>query len=45
VLDHCESRLAGYKRPRTIRFAAELPRTASGTVEREAVRDLLTASE
>ena len=45
VLDHCASRLAGYKRPRTIRFAAELPRTASGTVEREAVRDLLTASE
>jgi O-succinylbenzoic acid--CoA ligase len=36
---HCEGRLAGYKRPRTIDFAEELPRTASGTVEREAVRE------
>jgi len=38
---HCEGRLAGYKRPRTVGFADELPRTASGTVEREAVREIL----
>jgi O-succinylbenzoic acid--CoA ligase len=38
---HCEGRLAGYKRPRTVGFAEELPRTASGTVEREAVRERL----
>jgi len=38
---HCEGRLAGYKRPRTVEFADELPRTASGTVEREAVREIL----
>ncbi|MFB6081791.1 MAG: o-succinylbenzoate--CoA ligase [Halanaeroarchaeum sp.] len=31
-------RLAGYKRPRTVRFASSLPRTPSGTVDREAVR-------
>ena len=35
---HCRARLADYKRPRTVGFAAELPRTASGTVDREAVR-------
>ncbi|MEF8813098.1 MAG: AMP-binding protein [Halovenus sp.] len=35
----CRDRLAGYKCPKTIRFATELPRTASGTVDREAVRD------
>ncbi|WP_336037497.1 o-succinylbenzoate--CoA ligase [Halobacterium yunchengense] len=35
---HCEDRLAGYKRPRTLRFAEALPRTASGTVDREAAR-------
>ncbi|PSQ11916.1 2-succinylbenzoate-CoA ligase, partial [Halobacteriales archaeon QS_7_69_60] len=35
---HCRGRLADYKRPRTVGFAAELPRTASGTVDREAVR-------
>ncbi|NHN58640.1 MULTISPECIES: o-succinylbenzoate--CoA ligase [Halorussus] len=38
---HCQDRLAGYKRPRTVAFADELPRTASGTVEREAVRERL----
>jgi O-succinylbenzoic acid--CoA ligase len=34
-------RLAGYKLPRTVRFAEKLPRTPSGTVDREAVRELL----
>ncbi|UPV76247.1 o-succinylbenzoate--CoA ligase [Halorussus limi] len=41
VEDFCDDRLAGYKRPRTVAFAHELPRTASGTVEREAVRERL----
>ena len=38
---HCRERLAGYKCPRTVAFADELPRTASGTVERGAVRERL----
>ncbi|WP_251330445.1 o-succinylbenzoate--CoA ligase [Haloplanus pelagicus] len=37
--DHCRERLAGYKVPRTIRLAASIPRTDSGTVDRTAVRD------
>jgi len=37
----CEDRLAGFKRPRTWGFCDELPRTASGTVDREAVRERL----
>ncbi|WP_276281763.1 o-succinylbenzoate--CoA ligase [Halorussus caseinilyticus] len=41
VTAHCRDRLAGYKRPRTVGFADALPRTASGTVEREAVRERL----
>ncbi|SFL16482.1 O-succinylbenzoic acid--CoA ligase [Halogranum rubrum] len=41
----CRERLAGYKLPRLVRFADELPRTASGTVERIAVREALTAPE
>jgi O-succinylbenzoic acid--CoA ligase len=36
--------LAGYKCPRTVALADELPRTASGTVEREAVRERLRAA-
>jgi O-succinylbenzoic acid--CoA ligase len=40
--EHCRARLAGYKAPRTIRFADAIPRTASGTVDRAAVRDRLS---
>jgi O-succinylbenzoic acid--CoA ligase len=39
---HCRERLAGFKRPKALRFVDALPRTASGTVERERVRDLLS---
>jgi O-succinylbenzoic acid--CoA ligase len=38
---HCDEHLAGFKRPKTIAVADALPRTASGTVDREAVRDRL----
>ncbi|AQL41568.1 o-succinylbenzoate--CoA ligase [Halorientalis sp. IM1011] len=38
---HCRERLAGFKLPRTVGFAEELPRTASGTVDRDAVRERL----
>lgn len=39
VREFCAGRLAGYKHPRLLDTAAELPRTASGTVDREAVRE------
>jgi O-succinylbenzoic acid--CoA ligase len=35
---HCRDRLAQFKHPRTVAFATALPRTPSGTVDREAVR-------
>jgi O-succinylbenzoic acid--CoA ligase len=35
---HCRDTLADFKRPRTVAFAAALPRTPSGTVDRAAVR-------
>jgi O-succinylbenzoic acid--CoA ligase len=38
---HCRERLAGFKLPRTVGLADGLPRTESGTVDREAVRDRL----
>lgn len=38
---HCRERLAEFKRPRTVAFANELPRTPSGTVDRESVRKRL----
>ncbi len=42
---HCRERLAGYKCPRTIGFDDELPRTASGTVDRDAVVSRLAPGE
>ncbi|EMA47385.1 o-succinylbenzoate--CoA ligase [Halococcus saccharolyticus] len=38
---HCRERLAGFEIPRTIAFVDSLPRTASGTVERDVVRETL----
>ncbi|WP_254523578.1 class I adenylate-forming enzyme family protein [Natrinema caseinilyticum] len=44
LLAHCDEHLAGFKQPKTIGFAESLPRTASGTVDRQAVRErLITA--
>lgn len=39
---HCRERVADFAVPRTLAFADTLPRTASGTVDRTAVRDRLT---
>nr|WP_293028719.1 AMP-binding protein [Natronococcus sp.] len=41
LLARCDDRLAGFKRPKTIAVTASLPRTHSGTVDREAVRTRL----
>ncbi|ELZ00943.1 class I adenylate-forming enzyme family protein [Natrialba asiatica] len=41
VRNHCDDRLAGFKRPKTIGVVDELPRTHSGTVDRDATRDRL----
>ncbi|MFC7077962.1 class I adenylate-forming enzyme family protein [Haloarcula halophila] len=45
VRDYCEARLAPYEVPKTIRVVDTLPRTASGTVDREAARALVDGSE
>ncbi|ELZ24073.1 class I adenylate-forming enzyme family protein [Natrinema limicola] len=41
LLAHCDDHLAGFKQPKTIGIVDALPRTASGTVDREAVREQL----
>jgi O-succinylbenzoic acid--CoA ligase len=41
VTAHCRDRLAGFKVPRVLGQASALPRTSSGTNDREAVRDRL----
>jgi O-succinylbenzoic acid--CoA ligase len=44
LLEFLDDRLAGFKKPKTIVFVDTLPRTASGTVDREAARELLEAA-
>ena len=44
VRAHCRGELPGYKRPKTVVLVDGLPRTASGTVDREAVRERLRAA-
>ncbi|WP_418282461.1 o-succinylbenzoate--CoA ligase [Halorubrum sp. DTA98] len=41
LLSFARDRLAGFKLPRTLAFTDELPRTVSGTVDRDAVRETL----
>jgi acyl-CoA synthetase (AMP-forming)/AMP-acid ligase II len=41
VIDFCRGRLAGYKCPRRVVFADDLPRNATGKIIRRRVRDLL----
>ncbi|MCB0017344.1 MAG: benzoate-CoA ligase family protein [Anaerolineales bacterium] len=38
LIDHCRQQLAAYKRPRAIEFVAELPKTATGKIQRFKLR-------
>lgn len=39
LIEFCASRLAGYKKPRSVDFAAELPRDAAGKLLKRKLRD------
>jgi O-succinylbenzoic acid--CoA ligase len=45
VKANCRAKLAGYKIPRELCVVDSLPRTQSGTVEREPLQELLTDPE
>ncbi len=45
VISHCRRHLAGYKIPRHVRFAPQLPRTASGKVQKHVLRAQYDAAE
>ena len=38
LIKHCRDWIAGYKVPKRVEFAAELPRTASGKLMRKSLR-------
>ncbi|MFQ5558546.1 MAG: hypothetical protein ACE5GB_13705, partial [Acidimicrobiales bacterium] len=39
LIAFCRDRLAGYKRPRRIELVSELPKTATGKIQRYRLRD------
>ena len=41
---HCRERMAAFKRPRQVHVVAELPKTATGKIQRFALRDRLAAT-
>jgi O-succinylbenzoic acid--CoA ligase len=43
LLAHCRERLAGYKQPRVLVLAADLPRTGPGKIHRHKVVEMITA--
>ena len=46
ILDWCRGRMAGYKRPQSVRFVADaqMPRTATGKILHRVLRERLAAS-
>ena len=38
LIEHCKTNMAPYKRPRWIEFMNELPKTATGKIQRSALR-------
>jgi acyl-coenzyme A synthetase/AMP-(fatty) acid ligase len=38
LIEHCKAKMAGYKRPRWIEFMDELPKTATGKIQRSVLR-------
>jgi fatty-acyl-CoA synthase len=38
LIEHCRTRLAGYKRPRRVRFMDALPRNATGKILKRELR-------
>jgi long-chain acyl-CoA synthetase len=40
IIEHCRPHLAGYKRPRSVRFVPDLPKTSTGKVMRRELKTL-----
>ena len=39
LIEHCKANLAGYKKPRSVEFVRDIPKTLSGKINRRAVRE------
>ena len=43
LIEHCRDRIAGYKKPKYVRFVEDMPRTASGKVQKHELKKRLAA--
>ena len=39
IIDHCRRQIASYKKPRSVEFVASLPKTATGKIARNKVKE------
>ncbi len=45
IVEHCRERIAGYKKPKHVRFLSPLPRNSTGKVQKFELRKLFAAEE
>ena len=41
IIQHCQERLAGYKRPRSVEFMSELPRDPDGKIWKRKLKEMV----
>ena len=39
IIQHCKEKLSSYKKPRSVDFVAELPKTVANKIDKKAIRD------
>jgi len=45
IIDHCKRQIASYKKPRSVEFVASLPKTATGKIARNKVKEQFSMKE
>jgi len=45
IVSHCQQQLAGFKKPRVVRFVPSLPRTTLNKISKAALRKLLVEEQ
>ena len=41
IIEFCKGKLAGYKRPRLVKFMSSLPRNSTGKIKKDELREMI----
>ena len=41
IIEFCKGKLAGYKRPRLVKFISALPRNSTGKIKKDELREMI----